>query len=596
MKLVLGALLALMVLEIYYAPFTKVEESFNIQATHDILNHVKHYDHLEFPGVVPRTFVGATILSALCWPLTKIFASITLFDQQILIRTTLAVTVVLSLGQFAKGIRTLFSKNTAIVTIVLILCQFHLVFWSSRTLPNTLALPLVHVGMSHWFKSIAQTSERIHHLKQMCRYLTFAGIVFRFEVGILLVILVITEWSISRFNLISVVKTVLFISLLSLITTVPLDSYLWNQWLWPEGMVFYFNAILNKSSEWGTLPFYAYFVFFLPRLLLISYPLTVTAFLQNPRARRILYPMVVYVLVFSLLPHKEWRFIMYTIPVFTTAAATQINELLIHQRRSLIGRLGLLVVAGGALASLFTSLIMFRISSLNYPGGQALKSLHSIEKNASFVSVHMDVETAMTGASLFGQTNKNWKYSKNEAHNTEDDFIEAQYTHILTATPEKFNDSLFEVIHTTYGIGSIQIILPNKFSQVEEPKVEVLNLFGLVRLQLFLTPKIYLLRAAYPQDVLVQVMLRKYPIVLYSKTYCPYCKRAKQLIAKYSKGIKVIEVDLEKNGREIQLALHRISGQYTFPNLFIRGQSLGGFDSLSELDRRGQLTKTFLEQ
>lgn len=76
----------------------------------------------------------------------------------------------------------------------------------------------------------------------------------------------------------------------------------------------------------------------------------------------------------------------------------------------------------------------------------------------------------------------------------------------------------------------------------------------------------------------------------------PYCKRAKQLIAKYSKGIKIIEVDLEKNGREIQLALHRISGQYTFPNLFIRGQSLGGFDSLSELDRRGQLTKTFLEQ
>jgi alpha-1,6-mannosyltransferase len=78
--LLLASIPVLVLLHLSIAPYTKVEESFHIQAIHDIetygipTHNVKdvlraEYDHFKFPGAVPRTFAGAVALSGLSSPI-----------------------------------------------------------------------------------------------------------------------------------------------------------------------------------------------------------------------------------------------------------------------------------------------------------------------------------------------------------------------------------------------------------------------------------------------------------------------------------------------------------------------------------------------
>ncbi|GLB37409.1 putative glutaredoxin [Lyophyllum shimeji] len=91
----------------------------------------------------------------------------------------------------------------------------------------------------------------------------------------------------------------------------------------------------------------------------------------------------------------------------------------------------------------------------------------------------------------------------------------------------------------------------------------------------------------------IKKLNKKYPVVVVSKSYCPYSKRAKKLLETYhiQPPPKVIEVDLRTDSDIIKAILGRLTNRYTFPNIIVRGQSIGGSDDLQTLHAQRQLAK-----
>ncbi|GMY14873.1 glutaredoxin-like [Fagus crenata] len=85
------------------------------------------------------------------------------------------------------------------------------------------------------------------------------------------------------------------------------------------------------------------------------------------------------------------------------------------------------------------------------------------------------------------------------------------------------------------------------------------------------------------------------PVVVFSKTYCGYCTRVKQLLTQVGATYKVIELDEESDGSDIHLAIAEWTGLKTVPNVFIGGKHIGGCDTVVEKYQAGQLAPLLTE-
>ncbi|THH02803.1 hypothetical protein EW145_g6699 [Phellinidium pouzarii] len=80
-------------------------------------------------------------------------------------------------------------------------------------------------------------------------------------------------------------------------------------------------------------------------------------------------------------------------------------------------------------------------------------------------------------------------------------------------------------------------------------------------------------------------------IVVFSKSYCPYCLKAKTLLKNEYGDVPafVVELDTRKDGSAIQNYLEEMTGQRTVPSIFIHEKHIGGSDDLAALQTSGKL-------
>lgn len=77
-------------------------------------------------------------------------------------------------------------------------------------------------------------------------------------------------------------------------------------------------------------------------------------------------------------------------------------------------------------------------------------------------------------------------------------------------------------------------------------------------------------------------------IELYTKSFCPYCERAKELLR--IKGIAFVEYVVNDDPPRVAEMNDRGAGE-TFPGIFIGGRLIGGCNELFDLDESGALDR-----
>lgn len=77
------------------------------------------------------------------------------------------------------------------------------------------------------------------------------------------------------------------------------------------------------------------------------------------------------------------------------------------------------------------------------------------------------------------------------------------------------------------------------------------------------------------------------PVVIYTKSTCPYCHAAKDLLRQ--KGVNFDEISVDGDRAKQAAMAQKAGGRSTVPQIWVGATHVGGCDDLHELEARGEL-------
>ncbi|KAH3684741.1 hypothetical protein WICPIJ_004272 [Wickerhamomyces pijperi] len=451
--------LLVLTFHVIVSPFTKVEESFNLHAIHDFLYKapldVTHFDHVEFPGAVPRSFIPAMLISLIAKAIQLIAKLRSKLEVLLLVRGVIGVISWIGFVYLRESLKSNLKtseikKETTIaveenikklkkgsakfianqsnkkaeaadshwsLTFWLFLisaAQYHVMFYSTRTLPNFLVLPLTNVAFGKLFRG---------DFKTCIVLLSFASVVCRIELAALTLSLGLVCFLYKKITVPQLFSYGLTGGALGAVLSGGVDSFYWQRFTIPELESFIFNVIEGKASEWGVSPWSSYFSSFSLKLFFPLHApfLAFLACLNDPTKNQVLkismFASLLFVFIMSFQGHKEWRFVVYVVPLINIAAATQAagyTSRAFHTRWNWYKPL-LMVIFGCSALSFLLATFWCEAAYFNYPGGQAMVTsqqliLQDMQKgqipqhygsSGSDVIIHSDTYVNSNGGSLF---------------------------------------------------------------------------------------------------------------------------------------------------------------------------------------------------
>jgi glutaredoxin 3 len=75
-------------------------------------------------------------------------------------------------------------------------------------------------------------------------------------------------------------------------------------------------------------------------------------------------------------------------------------------------------------------------------------------------------------------------------------------------------------------------------------------------------------------------------VVIYTTMFCPYCQRAKAILADKGIAFREIAIDGDRPARQAMTA--RAGGRTSVPQIFVGDHHVGGCDDLEELEASGK--------